>query len=57
VKTTKKLLNQSGQGMLEYVLILVIVLAIAGLFRNQIKSAIDGLVGKTSGEITNFGNQ
>lgn len=57
MKTTKKLLNQSGQGMLEYVLILVIVLAIAGLFRNQIKSAIDGLVGKTSGEITNFGNQ
>ncbi len=61
-KTTKKtpqniLKNQSGQGMLEYILILVVVIAIAGLFKGKIVAAITSLTDSTSTSIQGFGNQ
>ena len=54
-KKNKKAKNQQrGQGMTEYILLLVVIVAIAGLFRNQIKSAIQGKMDSVSGEINNF---
>lgn len=54
-KEIKKLWkDESGQGMTEYILILVIVIAIAALFREQIVDAISSKVGDLSSQLANF---
>ncbi|MBK9293494.1 MAG: hypothetical protein IPM57_03480 [Oligoflexia bacterium] len=56
MKKIKNLIkNQRGQGMLEYVLILAVVVAIGLMFRKQITSAIEGVTGKVSSDIQSFG--
>ncbi len=50
----KKVSNQSGQGMTEYILLVVVILAVAGIFRTQIKEAVDKKMGDVSGKIQGF---
>ena len=55
--TLKKLWNdESGQGATEYILLLVIVVAIALLFRTQIQTALEAKLTQLGGQIQNFGN-
>lgn len=57
MKKTKKLIkNERGQGMLEYVLILAVVVAIGLMFRTKITEAINGVTGKVSSDIQGFGS-
>ncbi|MGZ3692014.1 MAG: Flp1 family type IVb pilin [Pseudobdellovibrionaceae bacterium] len=52
---SKKLLkNQSGQGATEYILLLVVVVALVMMFKTQIKGALDGKLGELGGAITGF---
>lgn len=52
---SKKLLkNQSGQGATEYILLLVVVVALVMMFKTQIKGALDGKLSELSGSISNF---
>ncbi len=54
-KEIKKLWkDESGQGMTEYILILLIVIAIAVMFKDQIKNAIGGKIGDLAGELQSF---
>ncbi len=54
-KEIKKLWkDESGQGMTEYILILVIVIAIAFLFRDKISQAIGGKLEQLSGDLAGF---
>ena len=52
---SKKLIkNESGQGATEYILLLVVVVALVMLFKNQIKSAMDSKLQTLSSDITGF---
>ncbi|UXR65632.1 MULTISPECIES: Flp1 family type IVb pilin [Bdellovibrio] len=52
---SKKLFkNESGQGATEYILLLVVVVALVMLFKNQIKSAMDSKLQTLSSDITGF---
>ena len=61
VKTFNKakgvLKNESGQGAVEYILLLVVVVAIALLFRTQITQAVSGKLSEVSGQIGSFTGQ
>lgn len=46
--------SQSGQGATEYILLLVIVVAVAMMFKKQIIQAISGKVGQVEQELQNF---
>lgn len=46
--------NESGQGMAEYVLLLVIVVGIIVAFGPQIKGAVQKKMGEVTGQIDNF---
>lgn len=46
--------DESGQGTAEYVLILVAVVTVGYLFRNQIKSILAEKLGSVGGEIQGF---
>ena len=50
----KFLADESGQGMAEYILLLVVVIGIVVAFKGQIKAAFDKQVGDVSSSITNF---
>ncbi|RYZ86151.1 MAG: hypothetical protein EOP06_15030 [Proteobacteria bacterium] len=50
----KMLKNQSGQGATEYILLLVVVVALVIMFKGQIKSAFEGKVGELKDSIGNF---
>lgn len=51
----KKLWNdESGQGATEYILLLVIVVALAFMFRNKISSVMSGKLEELGGSITGF---
>lgn len=52
VKTLWK--DESGQGATEYILLLVIVVAIAALFKDKIKTALDGKLTDLGGQLTDF---
>ncbi|MGZ3770633.1 MAG: Flp1 family type IVb pilin [Bdellovibrio sp.] len=53
---SKKLFkNESGQGATEYILLLVVVVALVVLFKDKIKSAFEGKVTSLSDSITKFG--
>ncbi len=54
-KFFKKLWNdESGQGMTEYILLLVVIVAIALLFGDQIKTAVTAKIGELSEGIGGF---
>lgn len=53
-KGFKVLRNQRGQGMVEYILLLVIVLAIANAFKSQIMGMIGKKTENLSGQIERF---
>lgn len=51
----KKLIkDESAQGATEYILLLVAVVAMVVIFKDQIKGQVDSLVGKLSGQIESF---
>ena len=47
--------DESAQGMAEYALLLVVILAIAAIFRTQITQAVQGKLTTISSQITSFG--
>lgn len=49
--------NQSGQGMVEYILLLVVVVAIVVLFKNQIKEAVSGKIDELKTAIGGFSGE
>lgn len=49
---SKKLFkNQRGQGATEYILLLVVVVALVMMFKNQIKQTMEGKLGDLQGMI------
>ncbi|MBX7232087.1 MAG: hypothetical protein K1X29_08380 [Bdellovibrionales bacterium] len=52
----KLLKDESAQGVSEYILLLVVVIAVAFLFKNQIIAAVKGKMDDVSGKIGNFGS-
>ena len=55
INTFKRLINdESGQGATEYILLLVVVVAIAMIFREQIQSIVSTKVGEVGGAIGGF---
>jgi len=48
--------DESGQGATEYVLLVVVVVALVGLFRQQIMDALREKLGQLSQSIIGFGN-
>lgn len=55
---SKKLLkNQSGQGATEYILLLVVVVALVVIFKDKIKTTMDSKVGELSEKISGFSGE
>lgn len=53
--TFKKLMkDESGQGATEYILLLVVVVALAMMFRGKITEAFSAKLGELSGSIQGF---
>lgn len=52
--STKLIKNQSGQGATEYILLLVVVVALVIMFKGQIKSALDGKLSELNSSISGF---
>ncbi|MGZ3774193.1 MAG: Flp1 family type IVb pilin [Pseudobdellovibrionaceae bacterium] len=50
----KMLKSESGQGATEYILLLVVVVALVIMFKGKIKEAFEGKLSDLSGSITNF---
>ncbi|WP_413289600.1 Flp1 family type IVb pilin [Bdellovibrio sp. HCB337] len=50
----KLIKNQSGQGATEYILLLVVVVALVVLFKDKIKTAVDGKLGELNQSIQGF---
>ena len=46
--------DESGQGISEYILLVVVVVAIAALFKDKIKSAISAKMTDLEGKINGF---
>lgn len=46
--------DESGQGMAEYVLLIVVILAIAAVFKEKIKGAVSSKMDEVSGNISGF---
>lgn len=56
-KSLKKLWSdESAQGATEYILMLVVVVSIAVMFKDQIKGIISGKVTQLEGDISGFGS-
>ena len=54
-KTLKKLWqDESAQGATEYILMLVVVVSIALIFKDKIKGIIDGKMSQLDGQIQQF---
>ncbi len=53
-KFKKFLTNESGQGMTEYVFILLIIVAVLVFFRGEIKTAFQDKIGNLTQQISNF---
>lgn len=53
---TKFWKDESGQGTTEYILLLVVVVGVAVLFKNQITSAINQKLEWLSSQMGQFGN-
>jgi len=54
LKLNKVLKNESGQGMTEYILLIVVVVALAYLFKDKIKQAVGQKTEQVGNDITNF---
>lgn len=50
----KAMKDQSGQGATEYILLLVVVVAIVMIFRNDIKDAVNQKIQQLKGDISGF---
>lgn len=46
--------DESAQGATEYILLLVVVVAIVALFRGKIKEQLDGIIGNLGEQISKF---
>lgn len=46
--------EESGQGATEYILLLVVVVAVAMLFRDQIQEAVNDRLGQLRGQLDSF---
>ena len=46
--------DESAQGATEYILLLVVVVAVVAMFRDEIQVQVKNLIGKLSGEIGKF---
>jgi Flp pilus assembly pilin Flp len=46
--------SESGQGATEYILLLVVVVALVVLFKDKIKSTMDTKLGELQGSISGF---
>lgn len=54
---SKKLIkNQSGQGATEYILLLVVVVALVLMFKGKIKETMEGKIGDLQGMINEITN-
>lgn len=53
-KNKKFLRNNRGQGIIEYVLLAVVVLALVGIFRDKIKTALQGRTETLGNDIQGF---
>lgn len=52
---SKKLIsNQAGQGATEYILLLVVVVALVVLFKSQIQGAVSGKLSELQSQIQDF---
>lgn len=51
---TKLVKDESGQNTTEYILLLVVVVAIAVVFKDQLKSLIESKISEVGGEIGKF---
>lgn len=46
--------DQRGQGMTEYALLLLVVVAMVAVFKDKIKEAVSGKLGNVADEISQF---
>ena len=46
--------DESGQGMVEYALLIVIVIALLTVFKEPLKNAVSSKMGEISGQIGGF---
>lgn len=46
--------DESAQGTAEYVLLIVVIVVLVTIFRNQIKQALSDKMGELSGSISSF---
>ncbi len=53
-KKLSHLKNERGQGMIEYVFLALIIVAILVTFRGQITDAVQGKITELTSEISNF---
>ncbi len=51
---TNFLKDESAQGATEYILLLVAVVGMVFVFKEQIRGKVEQLIGRLSGEIDNF---
>lgn len=57
-KFSKRLLkNERGQGMVEYILLLVVVVGIVMVFKDKIKDTVADKINNLSGDISGFSSQ
>lgn len=50
----KMIKNQKGQGATEYILLLIVVVALVMVFKDKIKDTVQGKVEELSGQIEGF---
>lgn len=48
--------DESAQGATEYILLLVVIVAIVVLFKGQIQSAVEAQIGNLNSSISGFGS-
>lgn len=53
-KINRKKIQQAGQGMTEYILLLVVIVAVSMIFKDKIKGAVEGKMNDVSGSIQSF---
>jgi len=54
LKNKKFLRNEKGQGMVEYILLLVVVIGLVAIFKNKIVETIKGKTDQVGTQMDNF---